>query len=1013
MADVENIIRFRQEGEQTVLATYDNLIKKAVEAEAATESVFTGVADEAKKAAAGTSEVVAALTTQGAKAKETEAINKRAAISFTSIRDAAKAMAGGVKDAIGDVTVFGVSINSAREKLGSARKALGDYANSSKVAGAAAKASGSASAVGFGLARVGALALRTALGPIGLIITAVGIAFTLLAKAAQRSEPIMDAVAVVTAAVSAGFDVLIDRAIAVTETIFFFTKALGQLAFGDASGAIESFGKASDSAKVATANLNEELSREIALAAKLKEQLIDLERSELLLNVQRRLTAARLKELNFVAEDTARTTRERLAASEEAFALEDSLAQRELANAKQKVANNLASLEVDGKTLTLLKELEAGTISYNNVVTQLGQATSGQKDVEETLELIGKVGDLRAANFERQTTQRNKTETIRRDGEQRRLKAIEAQRKAEEELGKFRQQLADQLTQLAIDESVGIERIELERKVAQSQINAAEEVAKAKFKAAGEVFDVESEFTKLREAADKDAASRTSAFRFEQSKKDIDAATLRQLTELELSTTTGNALLTREEVLAFERNKIVRKSLQDQRAIALEEFGKDSTEVLTIDVQLRSTEDGDQQATDGFIERTRADALKAIDVRQQLRLAENELIQKSEDENLNVVQFKEREKTRVLIDGLLERRKIILAQFKDSKAPEVKLVDLEIQRLQDQVDGLDNINLGPLDKIKKRVAEALKLDEAVFEEAFKLAGSAVQDSASSIVAGLESVYERQLIEQDKLISQIDDRVDTLRSALDTELELQEQGFANNAGLAQADLDAELARKEAANAKRLEIERRAAKQQLLIDAAQQASSLALAVANLLANEALKGLPGIILAGTLGLATIFAAVQKAKTTAASFTVPEFRDGGFAQGVLVGPSHEAGGILGVYSSPEGQRVLSMEGSEYVMPLKETQQYAPALEAMRTGSIKGMKDADVLTMLGRNPTLGINPRTSFTPKPDNTKDVVNKAAERIERAIAGQLQIVPDGKGGYVFVSPQGTISPYGNKI
>lgn len=1020
MADVENIIRFRQEGDQAVLATYDSLIAKAVEAEKATESVFTGVADEAKKAAAGTSEVVSALTTQGAKAKETEGLNKKAALSFTSIRDAAKAMGAGVKDAVGNISIFGVSINSAREKLGSARKALGDYANSSKVAGAAAKASGSASAVGFSLARVGALALRTALGPIGLIITVVAVAFTLLAKAAKRSEPIMNAVAVVTAAVSAGVDVLIDRMTAVAEVIFFANKAFLQFAAGNFDGAMESFSMATASATAATASLNIELREEIANAIALEQLQQRIDRNLFNLEIRRAKANADLKALNKITEDLTKTDQERIDAAVQFRNIQEGLVSEEIEAREEQIAQILGQTEVTDELRAKILELGTAGIAFdelgdaaNKFSTTLGDIGDGRtifsdEDTARLKDNVVALFNLQTQSDEILTTSENKRRTIQAAAETRRLKAIADLRKAEEDLASFRLQLEQQIQQLAVDNSEGEERIRLEESIAQQQLTIAEETAREKFALAKQEFDLESEFAQLRQAVAEEAEKNITAFRFAERQKQVADARDRALGETELLSASADAELTLEEFKASERVRITRDSLIEQRAIAQELFGADSAEVLAIDVQLNVAEGAAVKVLTDAQKRIQTADLAAVEQRKQIRLLELDFIKESTDDEIGLEAFKQREKNKVLIDALLDRRRILAEEFGEN-SPEIKLLDLEIGLLQDGIDNIEKLDLSPLEKIKARIQEAFGIDE----ETLNLIAEQATGAFNNIVAGLESIYERQLIEQDKLIEQIDERVDVLQGALDRELELQEQGFANNAGLAQADLDAELARKEQEENKRLEIEKKAANQQLLIDAARQASSLALATANLLANEALKGLPGILLAGTIGFATIFATIQKARATAASFKAPEFRGGGFAKGVLVGPSHEQGGVFGTYSSSEGQRVLNMEGDEHIMPVRETQQYAPALEAMRTGSIRGMKDEDVLQMLGRNPTLSINPRTSFTPKPDNTGTEFRKVGKEIVGAIMGQMQIVPDGKGGYKFIDPTGVIPPYGGRV
>lgn len=983
--EAKQLLEFQQVGLDQIQAEIAETVTAFQNVEKAKDKAFDGLANDAKTAGDAVADTAGKVNSAATNLKGLEKESQTAGRGMGFFRSAMSGASDAVKGAINNISVFGVSIGDARQKLNQTRQSLTVYARANGIAGASAQAAGKSSVVGFNLARVGALALRTALGPIGLILTAVVAAFTLLAAVAKRSEPIMDAFATVTAAVSAGFDVLIDRAVKVAEAFFYFST--GQ------------FGKAFDAAKASVSGLNDELRTEIALASQLRAELIRLERNQLLLNAQRSLTAARLKELNFIAEDTTKTTQERIAASKESLRIEEDLATRELENAKGRLANELAQLEVGEKTVTLLDRLRDGTIAYAEVRDQLGQNISNQDDVERVLGIVSEIGAKEAASLELRTTANNKLNTIQQQAEQARLKAIETRRKAEQELADFREQIEQQLTQLAIDNSEGEARIELERQVAQAQIDEAERVAREKFAAAKQAFDIEAEFAQLREAVDKDATEQALQFRRQAANQAIEAERDLQLAHTELLTASADLELNLEEFKAQERARITRESLLQQRAAAAEIFGEDSAEALAIDVQLRVAEGAAVEVVREAERRVQEEQLKAIDQRQQIRLAEIDLIQQSADEDLSIEEFKQREKTNVLIGALQERRGIILAQFGEN-SPEVRLLDLEIEGLQQDVDALNNINLDPLTKIKNRIQKAFNLDD----ETTALLAEQAKGAFNNIVAGLESIYERQLIEQDRLIEQIDSRVVGLEDALNRELELQEAGLANNADLRQRELDEELRQKERAEARRLEIEKKAARQQLILESAQQVSSLALASARLIASEASKGLIGVILAGA-GIATIFSIAAKAKAQAAQFsTPPSFREGGIFEGVLSGPSHEQGGILGRYTKGGKSYVAEMEGGEAVTPVKQTRKFSGLLEAVRTDAISGMSNDAVLNMMGRNPTVGLTSRVGSVA-PSQSKDVM-KAAKMIVAAIQSQPQIVPEG--GYAWIDPKGIRPP-----
>jgi len=1009
--EAKGVLIFEDKGLDAINAKLGETTKAFVDAEKAKEKVFDGLASDAKAAGDAVADTAGQVSSAAGELRTLEKQSQASGKGVGFFRTAMSGASESIKGAINNISLFGVSIGDARERLSKARQSLAVYSRANRIAGASAQAAGKASVLGFNLARVGALALRTALGPIGLILTAVVGAFTLLAGAAKRSEPIMNAFGQATAVVSAVVDVFVDRVTAVAEAVFFFNKAVLQFIGGNPDGAMESFARATDSASVATASLSKELSIEIERAAKVAQVNQQVERSLFNLEIRRAAANAQLKGLNKITEDITKSDRERIAAAEQFGKIEQGLLADELAARELAIAAIINGGEVTDDLRAKIQELGKSGVAFqsigddaNKLSTTLsdigdGRTVFSDEEVKKLQENVVAYFGLQERSRESLTTQDNKRNTIEQLREQRRLKAIEARRKAEEDLFNFQRQIQDQLTQLAVDNSEGEDRIELERKVAQAQIDQLEETARERFAAARQTFNLEKEFAELREGVDNDSEKRKSEFRVAENKKRIEAERDRQLAELELNTTTGNLLLSRDELLALERNKIVRKSLQDQREIAVKEFGEGSLEVLTIDVQLRATNDADDGVNDAFKKRLADEGLARIESRQKVQLAEVELIQEVEEKELTAAQFREKRKNEILLSGLAERRGILVAQFGENSA-EVDLVDLETERLQQQIDALGNINLSPLDRIRQGIQKAFNLDN----ETFAVLEEQAVGAFNSIVSGIEAIYERQLVEQDRIITQIDERVGVLQDALNAELELQEQGLANSADLRQRELDEELRQKEIAETKRLEIEKRAARQQLILDGAKTASAYGLAVAQLVAAEAFKGIAAIITIGA-GIASIFAIAAQARAQAAQFTtVPSFREGtGSFEGVLAGPSHEGGGILGRYTRNGRTYVAEMEGGEAVTPVAQSRKYKPLLEAVRTDALSGMSDGMVMNLLGRNPTRGISNRATLPTVVSNEK-VQMKAAQMIVDAITNNLRFVPDGKGGYRIVDPLG---------
>jgi len=982
MSDIVQRVVFEKVGVDGINDAITQLTANYKKAEEAQKGVLAGLGDQAKEAEAAIAGTVAQTDAAATSLARWETINKSAGKELKSTVDRVK--------------IFGVEIGTVRSRVEQARAKVASFGKTSSAAGKAAAAGGKAAAGGFSIARVGAIALQVALGPIGLILAAVAAAVGVFTVAAQRSQPVIDAIGQATAAVSAVFNVFLDRVAGVGEAFLSFFS-------GDFAGGF-------DQIKASVSGINEELRTEIQLSLELERNAQRRAKEEINLDIKRAASLNKLKELNLVIEDVTKTDAERLAAATKS---EETLAglQRETIRLREEaIAEQLGLTEVTDETRQKILELGRSGIVFESlgqqandlsvVFEKFGPTKNTLENAEELKNLFVDYQNELASQTEIETTSQNKRNQIIREAEQKRLKYIQERRKAEEDLGNFQKQLQEQLTQLAVDESTGEARIELERKVAQSQIDELERVARAKFKEARQTFNLEAEFAELRAGVDRDATKQSSEFRASEATKELEARRDAQLAEIELLTISANESLNLEEFKASERARITRESLKEQRKIAAAEFGEGSAEVLKIDVEIQGAETAAVNAVTTAQKRVTDEALKGIEQRKVLRLAENDLITESADKELSTEQFKQREKNRILVDALLDRRKVLTAQL-GANAPEVKLIDLQIKGLQKQIDAVGDVDLTPLQKIKEAIGKAFNLDDAQTD----LLISQATGAFNSIVTGLEAIYERQLIENDKLLSQIDDRVDKITDALETELEKQEQGLANNADVLQTRLDEENARREKAEQDRLEIEKKAARQRIIIESAQQVSALGLAAAQLLASEASKGLIGLVLAAA-GVATIFSIVAKAKAQAAQLSdAPTFRGGGFAEGILAGPSHEGGGINAIYNTPQGTRVINVEGGEHIMPLNKTKRYAPALEAMRTDKIGRMSDTEVLTLLGRNPTVGISSRP-IQKQPTNN-GLSEKQVSRIVEAIKGQLQPVAVGpEDKVVFVESTGTV-------
>jgi len=169
----------------------------------------------------------------------------------------------------------------------------------------------------------------------------------------------------------------------------------------------------------------------------------------------------------------------------------------------------------------------------------------------------------------------------------------------------------------------------------------------------------------------------------------------------------------------------------------------------------------------------------------------------------------------------------------------------------------------------------------------------LQLAVSQIRGALDQITEARIEAADAQRQIADDAVSKAEEALDAELELQKQGFSNNADARQQDLE----NAKQVQAQAIEEQRKAARQKALIDAATQISGIITAGVQLFSATASIPFVGIALA-IAGIATMLATISRLKATAKGST--QFREGTSDgswlsdDGLIRGRSHAEGGNL-----------------------------------------------------------------------------------------------------------------------
>jgi len=828
--------------------------------------------------------------------------------SKTSAWQRATSQSGKVARKFGDeISIAGKSLTEIGDLLSGGVKSFTSF-------GSGAGKAGKAASKGFFTARTAAIAFQLS---IGLILGIIAV----LIAAMSRSQKVIDGVSDALAVATAVFDVFADRAALVGTAIY-------QLFTGDVIGAVNSYADA-------TRGLVGELKEEAARAYEVAQATRELRREQTLLTAERARANQIIKEQGLISEDVTKSNAERQAAARKAFEVENKFIEKSAANLRAQLSNKLA---IDVDVDDIIKGLDNATLSFEDLRNVAGDALSVDADVEELVDLYKDLQESQAASLETQTTLNNRINTIDEQARQAYLKYAAERLKAEQEFAATQLQLRDALR--ASEELSGEEQINLNRQIANEQIDKLEEVTREKAKAAKVEFDAEEDFALLRIRANEAADKEIAAFRLAEQKKVIDASLAEELAFIDLLSVSGDARLNLEEFQARERVEAEKRSLLELREVVAADGG----DTLVIDVEIAKLEAEDVAVLSANNERIKTERLKTLTDQEAIDNARVDLLRESGNKELNLDQAKELAKLNIAKDGIAQR--LVILEEAGASAAELTLLGLQGELIQQQIDDLENVRLDPIERLIGKIKDAFKLDDEDLAEIVGVLGSAIEN----ITAGVDSLREAELSRIDEQIEAAQERQEELQSLLEQEQADQAAGYANNVATYEAAL-AEQERIEQDNInKRLAIQKKAANEQLAIESVQQAASLTTAAAKLIASEASKGLVGLVI-GIGALSLLFSTISRAKANAASFaSAPVLREGtASVEGMLVGPSHEGGGIPGYYNKNGNRYAVEMEGGERVFSRKHNAKFAPLFDAIQGGELGGM--ADILGIVGNEP--------------------------------------------------------------
>ena len=201
-----------------------------------------------------------------------------------------------------------------------------------------------------------------------------------------------------------------------------------------------------------------------------------------------------------------------------------------------------------------------------------------------------------------------------------------------------------------------------------------------------------------------------------------------------------------------------------------------------------------------------------------------------------------------------------------------------------------------LEKLQKKGFKDITEDQRRFIE------QQFQDAFSSVADIVVQSTLTQIDRQEAVVDAREDNISELERQLAEQEKLEAQGLANQSSRLRQNLQQEREILKREQDRRIELEKKAARQRLIANSLQQGSEITLASAKLLNQGASGFIPGLIAAAG-GIALLFRIIAQARANAAAFAAPpKFREG---TPYLVGPSHEAGGVT--IEAEGGERILS----------------------------------------------------------------------------------------------------------
>lgn len=275
-----------------------------------------------------------------------------------------------------------------------------------------------AAAISSNLLSAGLKILKIALisTGVGAIVVALGSLVAYLTKTQKGTELLSN----VMAGLGAAINVIIDR-------FAKFGGALVKVFSGDFKGAAQDM-------KATFAGIGDELQREIKLAYELNDVSQQLEKQEVMLNIQRSASRKEIERLKMISDDTTKSTKERIAAAKQASEMEQADMKLQIELGEKKLANLLGQKEITQEVRDVLDAVSKGAMSADQVISQLGLSESTVTDLKEFAEVFQDLSDKERESYTKQIELQNKTNSITKESSKNALEMKKEQQAKELEL---------------------------------------------------------------------------------------------------------------------------------------------------------------------------------------------------------------------------------------------------------------------------------------------------------------------------------------------------------------------------------------------------------------------------------------------------------------------------------------------------------------------------------------------------------------------------------------------------